>query len=63
MLTCWVYCQNKQEYVADEIGVLSPNQMEASELHAGEVTLLVRCLPVSWYQPVVIYEMDTSTMY
>lgn len=42
-MLCWVYYQNKQEYVADEIGVLSPNQMEADELHAGEVTLLVHC--------------------
>jgi translation elongation factor EF-4 len=45
-MLCWVCCQNKQEYVADEIGVLSPNQMEADELHAGEVTLLVLCSPV-----------------
>jgi translation elongation factor EF-4 len=31
---------NKQEYVADEIGVLSPNQMQVSELYAGEVGYL-----------------------
>ncbi|KAM0823456.1 hypothetical protein ACQ4PT_070862 [Festuca glaucescens] len=30
------FMANKKEYVADEIGVLSPNQMEADELHAGE---------------------------
>ncbi len=32
---------NKQEYVADEIGVLSPNQMQVSELYAGEVTFVL----------------------
>jgi hypothetical protein len=39
--------------------------MEADELHAGEVTLLVLCSPVWWYHfsSLVIYEMDTSTMY
>jgi translation elongation factor EF-4 len=49
-MLCWVFCENKQEYVADEIGVLSPNQMEADELHAGEVTSLVLCLLVFGYQ-------------
>ena len=32
------FYQNWQEYVADEIGVLSPNQMQVDELYAGEVT-------------------------
>lgn len=26
-----------QDYFADEIGVLSPNQLQAKELYAGEV--------------------------
>ncbi|CAM0946723.1 unnamed protein product [Alopecurus aequalis] len=34
------FMANKKEYVADEIGVLSPNQMEADVLHAGEVGYL-----------------------
>lgn len=26
-----------QDYVADEVGVLSPNQLQVDELYAGEV--------------------------
>lgn len=38
-----LFCKNKQEYVADEIGVLSPNQMQVNELYAGEVTFALPC--------------------
>lgn len=29
-----------QDYFADEIGVLSPNQMQVEELYAGEVSII-----------------------
>lgn len=31
-----------QDYYADEIGVLSPNQMQVDELYAGEVIFTYR---------------------
>ncbi|CAD6248035.1 unnamed protein product [Miscanthus lutarioriparius] len=34
------FMANGKEYVADEIGVLSPNQMQVDELYAGEVGYL-----------------------
>lgn len=34
------FMANGKEYVAEEIGVLSPNQMQVSELYAGEVGYL-----------------------
>lgn len=30
-----------QEYYADEIGVLSPNQLQVEELYAGEVKYII----------------------
>jgi len=34
----WTYLIIKlQDYFADEIGVLSPNQLQVEELYAGEV--------------------------
>ncbi|CAN6351606.1 unnamed protein product [Urochloa humidicola] len=36
------FMANGKEYVADEIGVLSPNQMQVDELYAGEGSLLDR---------------------
>ena len=32
-----------QDYFADEIGVLSPNQLQVDELYAGEVIIPLPC--------------------
>lgn len=42
-----------QDYYADEIGVLSPNQLQVDELYAGEVDV----------SPLLIHILFTHTWY
>lgn len=39
-LLAYSQLQQMQDYYADELGVLSPNQLQVDELYAGEVKIL-----------------------
>lgn len=40
MPVCSLWSIELQDYYADEVGVLSPNQMQVDQLNAGEVKIL-----------------------
>ena len=52
-----------QDYYADEIGVLSPNQLQVDELYAGEVDvspLLVHILSIDRYSDIYIFKLSSE---
>lgn len=49
-LLAYSQLQQMQDYYADELGVLSPNQLQVDQLYAGEVKIsyLTYLIPQPW---------------